>query len=242
MKSCIKWKLQTKKKIFELRAEEIIKKQYSTTERWEEFEKLLRYFEDSERQLYEKKWRKNSENETPPLLSMLMLPSNYSFIRRFIALRQKFINTCETITSIKNIKLDSEYFYKTFMFEYCYIKYPDVSPEDVNIGEALEIYIQTLKGTKTKKSYKSKNRAYGIALALAYLNDKIDYDTWNSKTKLQKIAIERLRINNDGDRAERAAKEIYRAGEIPKENELDRVKKNYALDYNFGLNLYKKHF
>jgi hypothetical protein len=238
-----------KKRKFEREAEEFIKEHFSTPEKWKEFEKLLRYFENSERQVSEKNleenWGKNletfSEEETPKIQPLWLIPDpNYSFIRRYIALMPKIINTCEPLTSLKNIKLNCKYFYKTFMFEYCYNNYPEVSPENIDIKKALDVYIQTLKGTKTKKSYKSKNRAYGIALAIAYLNKKISYDIWNSKSELQKIARKCLKIDNNGDRAARDAKKIYLSGCSPKQEEMDRVQKNHPSDYEFGMKLYKE--
>lgn len=118
-------------------------------------------------------------------------------------------------------------------------EYQNIYPDIDNIVN----YLRKLISEKPKeKPYKSKARAYGIALALAYLDNKIDDATWEKLCERQRLAKNVLGIDTTGEEAAKFAAKIYPPGCIPREKEIERLKEDPDCkhDLPFGRELYKK--
>jgi len=108
--------------------------------------------------------------------------------------------------------------------------------------EARKPYLRKNPKIVIPKLYKSKERTYGIALALGYYNKKIDQDGWESKKDLMRIAVDVLKIDKNEERAAKYARSIIISGYELRHIHLEKQKEKWPRDYNYAEELFKKYF
>lgn len=130
----------------------------------------------------------------------------------------------------------AEYFLMSYIDKYNLpLNYDSIVSGAIKYAETLAAKLQQ----GNKKPCKSINRAYGIALALAYYNGKIDYEDWLSLRKRIEI-VKGMGIKNCGTVAAKNAANFYQTGRDPgNENYIIRAKEDYPEDYKYAEHIYE---
>ena len=130
----------------------------------------------------------------------------------------------------------AEYFLMSYIDKYNLpLNYDSIVSGAIKYAETLAAKLQQ----GNKKPYKSKNAAYGIALAIAYCNGKINYNDW-LKLKVRKEIAVSMGIDNCGTRAAKFAQGIYATGKEPfDETDIQKAKNDFPEDYEYGVEIEK---
>ena len=148
------------------------------------------------------------------------------------------------------IAINQEDFINDFLPDWAHDNCPDGWPDQKDIFRAAREYIEMLRDgwastepespEAQNKPCPSISRAFGIALAMAYLNNKIDHDSWISQEARRELAEEMGAIN--GVRGAQVAKNIYPADSNPEPKALDEWQSDFPLDYDYALELYQRKY